>query len=57
MRLIDVDALMEKSGWYNLLTGKCIHGVQDYEIASMPTMNDWISAKDRLPEPPKEVQK
>ena len=51
MRLIDADALMEKSGWYNLLTGKCIHGVQDYEIASMPTMNDWISVKDRLPEP------
>ena len=39
MRLIDADALMEKSGWYNLLTGKCIHGVQDYEIASMPTID------------------
>lgn len=39
MRLIDVDELMEHSGWYNLATGKSIHGVQDFEIASMPTID------------------
>lgn len=39
MRLIDADELMEHSGWYNLATGKSIHGVQDFEIASMPTID------------------
>ena len=39
MRLIDADALMKRSGWYNLTTGKSIHGVEDYEIASTPTVD------------------
>ena len=39
MRLIDADELMEHSGWYNLATGKSIHGVQDFEIASMQTID------------------
>lgn len=38
MRLIDADSLMERSGWYNLVNGKSIHGVEDYEIASEPTV-------------------
>ena len=38
-RLIDAEELMEHSGWYNLVTGKSIHGVQDFEIASMPTID------------------
>ena len=38
-RLIDADALMEKSSWYNLCGhNMSIHGVQDYEIASMETI-------------------
>lgn len=38
-RLIDADALMSKSAWYNLCGhNKSIHGVQDYEIASMETI-------------------
>lgn len=32
MRLIDADELMEHSGWYNLATGKSIHGVQDSKL-------------------------
>ena len=39
MRLIDADELMEHSGWYNLATGKSIHGAQDFEIASMQTID------------------
>lgn len=38
MRLIDAETLMERSGWYNLINGKSIHGVQDFEIASMSTI-------------------
>lgn len=37
-RLIEADVLMERSGWYNLANGKSIHGVEDWEIASMPTV-------------------
>jgi len=38
-RLIDGDALMERSSWYNLCGhNRSIHGVQDYEIASMETI-------------------
>ena len=44
MRLIDADKLMEHSGWYNLATGKSIHGVQVFEIASMPTI-DAVSVR------------
>lgn len=37
--LIDRAALMAKSGWYNLTTGKSIHAVEDYEIASMQSVD------------------
>ena len=38
-RLIDADALMARSSWYNLCGhNRSIHGVQDYEIASMETI-------------------
>lgn len=38
-RLIDGDALVERSSWYNLCGhNRSIHGVQDYEIASMETI-------------------
>lgn len=39
MRLIDADELMEHSGWYNIEPNKSIHGVQDFEIASMQTID------------------
>ena len=39
MRLIDADELMKHSDWYDLATGKSIHGVQNFEIASMQTID------------------
>ena len=46
---ISREALFDKSGWYNLVDGRSIHGVQDYEIASIPAADvvevkhgEWI---------------
>lgn len=47
------DALMEHSGWYNLTTGRSIHGVQDFEIAAIPAaavvpLQDLVQLRDEL---------
>lgn len=45
---IERNALMDKSGWYNLIDGRSIHGVQDYEIASVPSADvvpwSWLQS-------------
>ena len=52
MRLIDADRLLSdkmKSKYYHLPNGDVAIPIVDIEHA--PTVGDWISVKDRLPEP------
>ena len=50
MRLIDADALLAKKGEAWDADGNLLYVVGTGNIMAAPTVNKWISVKDRLPE-------